>query len=83
MFWIATHSKSPPLSEASDDVLVAAVVANPDSHHNTITQAELYESGCIKHISLYWEDLTDFLIYHPKFSVLQKNRVLVQLVLEN
>ena len=56
----------PPLSEPSDVILVAAVVANPDSRHNTITQVKLYDSGCTKHISPYREDLTDFSDIPPK-----------------
>ena len=47
-------------SEASDIVLVAAVVANLDNCHSTITWAKLYDSGCTEHISPYQDDLTDF-----------------------
>ena len=43
-----------PLSDTSDVVLIAtAEVASPENHRDTQTRAELYDSGCTKHISPY------------------------------
>ena len=55
-----------PLSDTSDVVLVAAESANPDSHHDAYSRAELYDSGCTKHISPYRDDLIDFVDIPPK-----------------
>ena len=44
---------NPHLPDASDDALAAPVVANSDNRHVTYIRAELYDSGCTKHISPY------------------------------
>ena len=54
------------LSDTSDDALVATELADPDHHKDTYIRAELYDSGCTKHISPYRDDLIDFVEIPPK-----------------
>ena len=58
--------ESLPLSDASDAALATAEVVSPDNHCNTYTRAELYDFGCMKHISPYRDDLIDFADIPPK-----------------
>ena len=53
-------------SDTSDDVQIAAETTNPDDHHNACTRAELYDSGCTKHITPYRDDITNFVDIPPK-----------------
>ena len=55
-----------PLLDALDVALAAAEVANLGNHCDTLTRAELYDSGCTKNISPYQDDLTDFSDIPPK-----------------
>jgi hypothetical protein len=58
--------ENPPLSDTSDVALVAAELASAENRRNTQTRAELYDSGCTKHISPYRDDLIDFIDIPPK-----------------
>ena len=53
-------------SDTSERVLVAAETTNPDDRRDARTRAELYDSGCTKHITPYRDDLTDFVDIPPK-----------------
>ena len=53
--------------DTSEVVLVAAETANPDNRRDTCTRAELYDSGCTKHITPYRDDIIDFVDIPPKF----------------
>ena len=54
------------LSDTSDDVQVAAESASPEDRRDAGARAELYDSGCSKHITPYREDLIDFVDIPPK-----------------
>ena len=51
-------------NSSSSDIFEAMELANPG--HHTYTRAELYDSGCTKHISPYRDDLIDFAEIPPK-----------------
>ena len=54
------------LSNTSDIVHTAAELASSDDRRDNGVRAELYNSGCTKHISPYREDLIDFVDILPK-----------------
>jgi hypothetical protein len=54
------------LSDFSDAVYIAAETVSPDDRRDAGVRAELYDSGCTKHISPYREDLIDFVDIPPK-----------------
>jgi len=58
----------PVSSDASDDALATIESADPDHRIDTSTyiQAELFDSGCTKHITPYRDDLIDFVQTPPK-----------------
>jgi hypothetical protein len=72
--WFSEENTDELISSASDSdslanqspfdtlevVLVAAETANPDDCRDTCTRAELYDSGCTKHITPYRDDIIDF-----------------------
>ena len=61
------HSpNNPTLPDALDDVHVAAESASSEDRRDAGVRAELYDSGCTKHISPYREDLIDFVHTPPK-----------------
>ena len=65
--FLDNHSlNNPTLSDTSDVAQVAAELASLEDRHVTGVQAELYDSGCTKHISPYQEDLIDFIDIPPK-----------------
>src|SRR5271155_2394670 len=53
--------------DTSEVVLVAAETANPDDRRATCTRAKLYDSGCMKHITPYRDDIIDLVDIPPKF----------------
>ena len=53
-------------SDTSNDVQVATETTNPDDCHDARTRAELYDSGCTKHITPYQDDITNFVDIPPK-----------------
>ena len=64
---LETHSlDSPNLPHTSDVAKVAAELASSDDRRDVGARAELYDSGCTKHISPYRDDLIDFVDIPPK-----------------
>ena len=64
---LVNHSlDNPTLPDTSDVVQVAAELASPEDRRDAGVRAELYDSGCTKHISPYREDLIDFVDIPPK-----------------
>ena len=62
-----------PLSDTSDEALATLELVSPDVRRESVIRAELYDSGCTKHISPYRDDLTDFSDIPPKiFRVANK-----------
>ena len=59
-------SENSPLSDTLDESLATIELAKSDDRHNTYLRAELYDSGCTKHISPYRDDLIDFINIPPK-----------------
>ena len=57
---------NPTLSDTSDVVEVATESVSPEDRRDAGVRAELYDSGCTKHISPYREDLIDFADIPPK-----------------
>ena len=54
------------LPDASDDALPATESTDPHKNRDTFIRAELYDSGCTKHISPYRDDLINFTDIPPK-----------------
>ena len=64
---LENHSlNNPNPLDAPDVAQVTAKLASPEDRHDNHIWAELYNSGCTKHISPYWDDLIDFVDTPPK-----------------